>query len=78
MAGTPIKTLFPDGVCRAKNRKGEPCKIRREVFRCKNGKLRCRYHGGLSTGPKTPEGKERISKAVRGRWARWRARIDGD
>ena len=26
---------------------------------------RCRHHGGLSTGPRTPEGK------ARGWWARW-------
>jgi len=25
---------------------------------------RCRLHGGLSTGPKTPEGIERIRQAV--------------
>jgi hypothetical protein len=25
---------------------------------------RCRLHGGLSTGPKTPEGIERIRRAV--------------
>jgi hypothetical protein len=39
--------------CGAQTRKGTPC-------RCKalaNG--RCRLHGGLSTGPKTPEGKAR-------------------
>ena len=27
------------------------------------GKARCRLHGGLSTGPKTPEGKARIVAA---------------
>jgi hypothetical protein len=27
----------------------------------KNG--RCRLHGGLSTGPRTPEGRERIRQA---------------
>ena len=32
---------------------GEPCKAKA----MKNG--RCRNHGGLSTGPKTPEGKAR-------------------
>ena len=34
---------------------------------------RCRLHGGLSTGPKTPEGRARIAEAQRRRWARWRA-----
>jgi hypothetical protein len=39
-------------ICGAKNRRGEPCQ-RKEIFR--GGK--CPNHGGLSTGPKTPEGK---------------------
>jgi hypothetical protein len=37
------------------------------------GKMRCRFHGGLSTGPKTAEGKARIAAAQRLRWAKWRA-----
>jgi hypothetical protein len=44
--------------CGAKNRRGTPC-------RCPampNG--RCRLHGGLSTGARTPEGIERIRRAV--------------
>lgn len=45
--------------CGAKNRRGTPCKIVTSTFHCKNGKYRCRYHGGLSTGPKTLEGKAR-------------------
>lgn len=77
MAGSPIKNLFPDGVCWAKNRRGEPCKIRLEVFKCKNGALRCRYHGGLSTGARTPEGKERSLKALWGGWWRWREKVKG-
>jgi hypothetical protein len=27
------------------------------------GKRRCRLHGGMSTGPKTDEGKQRIANA---------------
>lgn len=77
MAGSPIKNLFPDGVCWAKNRRGEPCKIRLAVFKCKNGNLRCRYHGGLSTGARTPEGKERSLKALREGWLRWREKVKG-
>jgi len=42
--------------CGAKTRKGTPCR-RRDVYL--NG--RCRLHGGLSTGPKTPEGKARAA-----------------
>jgi hypothetical protein len=44
--------------CGAKNRRGLPC----QCAAMKNG--RCRLHGGLSTGPKTDEGRERIRKAV--------------
>lgn len=45
--------------CGAKTRAGHPC----GQFAMKNG--RCRLHGGLSTGPKTAEGKARISAARR-------------
>jgi len=40
--------------CGAKTRAGTPCKLR-SIY--DNG--RCKFHGGLSTGPKTPEGKKR-------------------
>ena len=43
--------------CGAKTRAGTPCKCPA----MKNG--RCRLHGGLSTGPKTKEGIERIRQA---------------
>lgn len=43
--------------CGAKTRIGTPCKS----SAMKNG--RCRMHGGKSTGPKTPEGIERIRQA---------------
>jgi hypothetical protein len=33
------------------------------------GKRRCRFHGGLSTGPKTEEGRARIAEAQRRRWS---------
>jgi hypothetical protein len=41
--------------CGAKNRRGLPCQCP-----CVHGRRRCRLHGGLSTGPRTPEGIERI------------------
>ena len=54
------------GSCQAQallNRAGEPG--------------RCRMHGGLSTGPRTAEGKaataDRAREAMRERWARYRA-----
>nr|WP_274594846.1 HGGxSTG domain-containing protein [Parasedimentitalea marina] len=36
------------------------------------GRKRCKFHGGMSTGPKTKEGRERIAAAQRKRWAAWR------
>ena len=35
-------------------------------------KARCRFHGGLSTGPKTEAGRARIAEAKRRRWAAYR------
>ena len=49
-------------------RKGTPCKLKSEP-----GRTRCKFHGGMSTGPKTQDGKERIAEAQRKRWADWRA-----
>jgi hypothetical protein len=40
--------------CGARTRAGGSCKAP-----ALQGKERCRMHGGLSTGPKTPEGKAR-------------------
>lgn len=54
--------------CRARTRKGTPCRCKSEP-----GKARCKFHGGLSTGARTPEGRARIAEAQRRRWARWRA-----
>jgi len=45
--------------CGARTRRGKPC----QAPAMANG--RCRMHGGLSTGPRTPEGLERSRKA---RW----------
>lgn len=54
--------------CGAKTRYGRPCRKHPATFANK----RCELHGGLSTGPRTPEGKARIAAAQRRRWARWR------
>ena len=40
------------------------------------GSWRCPLHGGLSTGPKSAEGKARIAAAARARWAAYRAERD--
>lgn len=44
--------------CEARTRKGTACQ--KPPLR---GKNRCRLHGGLSTGPKTPESRARIAAA---------------
>ena len=51
-------------ICGAKNRKGNACKLWSVI-----GKKRCRFHGGLSTGPKTQAGRDRIREAQLKRWA---------
>lgn len=48
-------------VCGAKrHRDGQPCEAKSEP-----GKRRCRFHGGRSTGPRTPEGKARAVANLR-------------
>jgi hypothetical protein len=47
-------------ICGARTRSGEKC---RQLGMVPSG--RCRFHGGLSTGPRTPEGRERCRRA---RW----------
>lgn len=47
-------------LCGAKTRKGVPC-VRRAV----PGKARCRNHGGLSTGARTPMG---LARAIKNLW----------
>lgn len=54
--------------CGAKTRKGTACRMKSEP-----GRTRCKYHGGRSTGAKTPEGRDRIRQAQLQRWAKWRA-----
>lgn len=55
--------------CGARCRGGRPCKARavwrRGEAAPRNG--RCRMHGGLSTGPRTPEGKAAIVESNRRR-----------
>src|SRR3954466_3933244 len=53
--------------CGAKTRAGGACLVRVEP-----GKARCRFHGGLSTGPKTEAGRNRIAEAQRLRWLAYR------
>lgn len=50
--------------CDARKKNGEPCR-QKSLYRAG----RCKHHGGLSTGPKTEEGKQqsRINGAKGGR-----------
>lgn len=53
--------------CGARTRAGHPCKAPAlwiaGAAGPRNG--RCRMHGGLSTGPRTPEGRQRCADAAR-------------
>ena len=69
---TPFPVLFKRELprCWARCRDGHPCQARAtrdEETGCfvRNG--RCRIHGGLSTGPRTLEGKWRVGEAARRR-----------
>ena len=65
MAGKPRSRIR----CGARRKRdGQPCQCPVVL-----GRSRCRFHGGLSTGPKTIEGRDRIAMAQRARWAQWRA-----
>lgn len=57
----PMPALVRQTVAKAqcgavRHRDGNPCQARPEP-----GKKRCRFHGGRSTGPRTPEGKARCA-----------------
>ena len=56
----PFPPEYYTFTCGARTRAGTPCK-RHDLY--PNG--RCKFHGGMSTGPKTPEG--RWQSAVNGR-----------
>lgn len=58
--------------CGAKTRRGTPCQAGAIWSTRSRRYTRCKNHGGLSTGPKTAEGIERIRRAVtkHGRYSR--------
>ena len=62
---TAIRSAAERVRCGAKTRKGTPCRLLSEA-----GRRRCKFHGGMSTGPKTIEGRKRIAEVQRKRWAR--------
>jgi hypothetical protein len=53
--------------CEARTRAGTACRCKA----LKNG--RCKFHGGMSTGPRTLAGRQRIADAQRQRWRSHRA-----
>src|SRR5215467_7622171 len=74
----PFHVLFKNELplCGARCRDGHPCQARatRDVETgcfVRNG--RCRLHGGLSTGPRTVEGKRRVGEAAHQRAQRKKA-----
>ncbi len=73
MASRPASRL-PRCGARTKTRGGRPCRASPVLDpywgEPRNG--RCKLHGGLSTGPRTAEGRMRIAEAQRKRWGRWR------
>ena len=60
--------------CGARCRDGHPC-VAPAVWSTSTGAPRngrCRMHGGLSTGPRTPDGRARVAAATRAaNVARW-------
>lgn len=63
-----IEAMQGNSACCARTRAGTPCRNYPTP-----GRSRCRLHGGRSTGPRTIEGRVRISLAQRRRWSLWRA-----
>ncbi|NDG49024.1 MAG: hypothetical protein EBY30_08250 [Rhodospirillales bacterium] len=57
LAHVPMPADLHGLICGARNRSGMPCK-RRDLYL--SG--RCKLHGGLSTGPKTDDGKARSAR----------------
>ena len=73
-AARPPLRQFPDDLqgmkCEAMTRAGTPCK-RTDIHA--NG--RCKFHGGMSTGARTEEGKARQREGYR-RWLEEKRRAD--
>jgi len=80
----PRKPDLPRCGARCRSKGGAPCVApvvvcvfvneRGDIWRVVRN--RCRMHGGLSTGPRTAEGRQRCAEAGRRgaaeRWRRWR------
>jgi hypothetical protein len=68
--GTRLGAQWPGQRCLAKTRQGTPCQ--NPAIR---GPNKCRLHGGMSSGPKTLEGKARVIAANTTHGRRSRAHI---
>jgi hypothetical protein len=58
--GTLGDTVPTKRICGARNRRGEPCQCKK----LHRGK-KCRFHGGMSTGPRTEQGRLRALANLR-------------
>lgn len=63
----PITPKGERRICGAKTRTGAPCVAHVCIRADGTEAKRCRLHGGLSTGPKTKEGRAAIGEANRAR-----------
>ena len=59
----PDYTGDDPNLCNARTQSGRPCR----ALKLAHG--RCKWHGGLSTGPRTPEGKAKCAMNLRKRKA---------
>lgn len=55
-----MSSAKPKRVCGARTRAGTPCQCKK-LYRGR----RCKFHGGLSTGPRTPAGKARALRNLK-------------
>ncbi len=53
----------PRPLCGAKCRNGRPCQAKIAYLPNGDWATKCRRHGGLSTGPRTPKGRQSIAQA---------------
>lgn len=59
-----LSKSYPRKKCGARTRRGTACQALAIP-----GKKRCKLHGGLSTGPESETGRQKISRIQRERWA---------
>jgi hypothetical protein len=72
LASALAELRFMGLICGARCRDGHACRAKAAWDGIEPYNGRCRIHGGLSTGPRTPEGRERLSAATKKMWAEHR------